>query len=96
MDEASVKKLLPTCLQVPQVLAAHLVVPALSVSIAAAPDINSGPDSDSAVAGPGTGTAGIRVFALGPLAVQLGFNLLVLLWAKIVPAHRVCDRKIIT
>lgn len=90
------EKLLPTCLQVPQVFAAHLVVPALSVPIAAAPDINSGPNSDSAVAGPGSGTGGIWVFALGPLAVQLGFNILVLLWAKIVPAHSVCDRKTLT
>lgn len=85
--------LLPTCLQVPQVFAAHLVVPALSVAVAAAPDVNSGPDSDGAVAGPGSGAGGIRVVALGPLAVQLGFKILQLLRAKVLPAHRVCDRK---
>lgn len=84
------EKLLPTCLQVPQVFAAHLVVPALAVPVAAAPDVNPGANRDSAVAGSGSGTGGIWVFALRPLAVQLGFGVLVLLWAEILPDQGVC------
>lgn len=82
-----------TCLQVPQVFAAHLVVPAFTVSVTAAPNVKPGPDSGGTVAGPGSGPAGIRVVTLGPLALQLRLDIVVLLWAQILPAHSVCDRK---
>lgn len=44
-----------TCLQIPEVLAAHLVVPGLPISISAAPDVESGVDGDAAVACSGSG-----------------------------------------
>lgn len=44
-----------TCLQVPKVLAAHLVVPGLPVTVPAAPDVKSGVDGHAAVACSGSG-----------------------------------------
>lgn len=68
-----------TCLQIPQVLAAHLVVPALPVAVTAAPDVEAGADRGSTVACPGSGspTAGLGLF-LVPLAHCLP---LLLIWA---------------
>lgn len=42
------------------------------------------------MAGSGSGTGGMRVFALRPLAVRLGFGVVVLLWAEVLPAQGVC------
>ena len=53
-----------TCLQVPQVLAAHLVVPVLPVSISSAPDVETGADGGGTVACPGPGAAGLGLLPL--------------------------------
>lgn len=78
-----------TCLQVPQVFAAHLVVPALAVAVAAAPDVEAGAHGGGAVSSPGSGPAGVGVVDLRPLVLELGLDVLLLLWAQALPAQRV-------
>lgn len=85
-----------TGLQVPQVFAAHLVVPAFAESVAAAPDVEPGADGGGAVARPGLGVAGIWVLALGAVGLELRLNVLVSLRAKALPAQRVCGRTVNT
>lgn len=85
-----------TGLQVPQVFAAHLVAPAFAESVTATPDIEPGTDGDGAVARPGLGAAGVGVLALGAVALELRLNVLVFLWAKALPAQRVCGRTVNT
>lgn len=82
-----------TCLQVPQVFAAHLVVPAFAVSITATPNVKPGANCSGTVASPGSGSTGIRVVTLGTLALQLRLDIIMLLWAQVLPAHSICDRK---
>lgn len=84
-----------TCLQVPEVLAAHLVVPALAVAVAAAPNVQPGADGGRAVAGSGSGPAGGQVVRLRALVLvlQLGLEVFLLLRADALPAHRVLGRK---
>jgi len=82
-----------TCLQIPEVLAAHLVVPALAISVAAAPNVKPGADRGGAVAGPGSGPTGIWIVTLRSLVLQLGLHIIWLLGTKALPAHGVCDKK---
>lgn len=70
-----------TGLQVPQVFAAHLVVPAFTESVAATPDVEPRADGGGAVACPGLGVAGVGVLALRAVALELRLHVLVFLRA---------------
>ena len=45
------------------------------------------------MAGSGPGSVGVRVVAVGALDLQLGLDIVPLLWAQVLPAHSVCDRE---
>lgn len=78
-----------TCLQVPEVFAADLVVPVLAESISAAPNVKPGADVGGAVSSPGSGPAGVQVVVLRGLDLDL--QIVLLFRAGPLPAQGVCD-----